>query len=160
MKRIILMMCVALMSVGAFAEKNDAWVGVEGRYNLDSHKNVGIGGKVQWECLKNIRLGASAVYYMKKNDYQNFDAQLSAQYLINLGKENFNFYPMAGGAYRYEKYDYTSGNTVKTDDNNAFDVLVGAGIEYPISDNVKINAECIYYYLDNFTVGVGISVKL
>jgi len=164
MKKLFMILCMTLMSVGAFAEEGDVWVGVEGNYTLNHANNVGIGGKVQWECLKNVRLESNAVYFFKKDDHQFLDAQVNAHYLINLGKEDFNVYPVAGCVFRTEKFYYPAnpktGAAETTDKGNAFGMILGAGIEYPITSSVKLNTECRYIYLDYCTISVGLSVKL
>ncbi len=164
MKKYFMILCVALMSVNAFAQKGSLWAGVDGKYSLNDEKNVGIGGKLQWQCLDHLRLEANAAYFLEKNDFQFIDTQLKAQFLINLGKENFNFYPMAGGVFRHEQRDYVSQNGIsgnnKSETDDVFNIVVGAGIEFPLSQRLKLNVECNYIYLDYTTLSLGLALRL
>ncbi|MCR4854477.1 MAG: porin family protein [Prevotella sp.] len=172
MKKIFMILCMALMSVGAFAEKDDVNVGVSGHYNADSdYSQIGVGAKVQWECLKNIRLEGNAAYFFEKDGCEEIFAGVDAQYLIRLNKKGFNIYPMVGAGYRNSKdythinYHYENGVGTTTGSerewDGSFNLDLGAGIEFPISDRLKINTDCRYFYLDDYPViSVGISLKL
>jgi len=170
MKKIFMIMCVALMSVTAFAQKGSVWVGGDLRYCLDDYKNMGIDAKAQWQCLKFLRLEGNVGYLFEKDDYERLDAQVNAHLLINLGKDGLNIYPIGGFIFGHEKSTVQHSRTISgtdqsewyysKDTDDAFDMLLGAGFEVPISNRVKINAEYKYLYLDTSEISVGIAVRL
>ncbi len=175
MKKIFIIMCMALMSVSTFAQKGSVWAGVEGRYNLTpdfDYSNFGVGAKMQWECLDHIRLEPAVGYFFKKDNYEALMAEINAHVLIKLNKNNFNIYPIVGGAlihaYKAESFRTKTmeDGTQKTEDydfkwKDYIQVQVGAGLDYPINDRLKLNAECKYvYFADYPTISVGLCVKL
>jgi len=161
MKKYLMLICVALVSVGAFAQKGSVWVGGDVRYCLDDgYKNLGVDAKLQWQALKFLRLEGSVGYMFEKNDYSRLDAQANAQLLINLGRDNLNIYPLAGFIFGHEMFDYSSNVYDADDTNDAVDFVLGGGFEFPINDRLKFNAEYKYLYLDTSEISVGIAIRL
>ena len=67
MKKLFLTLCVALFSVGAFAqEKGDMVVGGSLNFNTDASM-IGVGPKFQYFIIDNLCGEAEAVYYFKKD---------------------------------------------------------------------------------------------
>ena len=72
MKKLFLTLCVALFSVGAFAqEKGDMAVGASFNYNTDASM-VGIGARYQYFIIDNLRCDAEFAYYLKKDGVSMF----------------------------------------------------------------------------------------
>lgn len=168
MKKLLMIMCLALMSVGAFAEKGDWNIGVDARYYLDSdYKNFGVGAKFQWECLQNFRLETDLAHMFEKDGYQTYEAEVNLQYLLRIGHSGFAVYPIVGAKYRYGRYythfHYNNGELVSQSDpkwSGDINCQFGGGLEFPISEKVKINADCKYFaYDDAPEVSVGVAVK-
>lgn len=156
MKKLFVMMCLALATTGVFAEKGDVWLGVNACYNLDSSfKNFGVGAKAQWEFIDKFRLEPSFNYFLEANGFKRMEGNLNLHYLFNLGKKDFNIYPLAGFSFKNNKYDY------KEDWERGIDPNLGGGIEVPLASWVKLSGECKWYYLNDYpAVLVGLSFGL
>lgn len=81
MKKFFLMLCVALLSVGAFAQvKGDKSVGLNLSYGTEI-SNLGIGVKGQYNFTDAIRGEASFDYFLKKDGLKMWDININAHYL-------------------------------------------------------------------------------
>ena len=69
MKKLFLMLCVALVSVGAFAQKGEQRVGLNLNYGTEV-ANVGLGAKYQYGLTDAIRLEGGFDYFFKRMERQ------------------------------------------------------------------------------------------
>jgi len=165
MKKFLMIICVALMSVSAFAQKGSVWAGGDVRYCMDKdYKNVGVDAKLQWQALNFLRFEGVVGYMFEKNDYSRLDAQINTHLLINLGKDGMNIYPIGGFIFGHEMFNVdhnATGGWVDTDEtNDAVDLILGGGFEFPINDRMKFNVEYKYLYLDTSEISIGIAVRI
>lgn len=166
MKRLFLALVIAAVSICAFAQKGQKAVGVNLSYGSEI-KNLGIGLKGQYNFTDALRSELSFDYFLKKDGVTFWDANLNLHYLFELS-ERAKVYPLAGITYGH--------TSVKWDDADYYDVHVnggsasdgkigfnaGGGIQYDISDNLFVNAELKYQYIDHFdqlVVSVGLGYK-
>ena len=142
------MACLALASTSLFAQKGTFSLGYNLNFGLHSdYKNVGLGAKMQYEFVDNFRGEASFNYFFKKDGCTMWDVNLNAHYLIHLGKaKKWTIYPLAGVTLLGTKVDFLGG----TVDNTKFGGNVGAGVEYPVVDGIKVNAEAKYQIVKNW----------
>ena len=160
-----------MMLVGAtttFAEEGDKWAGINLNYGVHSKfKNFGIGGKFQYEIKPNLRLEAAANYFFKKKvseeygDYNasQWDVNVNAQYLIHIA-DRMNVYPIIGPSIMTYK---VGDNIVGTGYHTRFGVNIGAGWEYEVNDEIKLNFDFKYQYLkdiDRPVFAIAASYKL
>jgi outer membrane protein X len=178
MKKILMIICLMLSSVSMFAEQGDAWVGVNVmNVGMNSnYVNLGFGAKIQYEPLKNIRGEASFNYFLKKDYHTMWDVNLNVHYLFHFGQ--LTVYPLVGGGLMdrtyedtYVPYGIDESGQVKVI-NLGGDYLsdrylganAGAGVEYPVNDWLKVNAEVKVQFVQHHDVrpvaSVGVSVKL
>jgi len=175
MKKFLMVAIMMLSSTMMFAEAGDMNIGANVNYSLDSdYKNFGIGVKVQWEFADKLRAEPSFNYYFKKDYVSLWDININAHYLINLGKSGFNLYPIAGvcligatmdvGKYtgHIDSDSGISGSFTKTgtETKTKIGANLGAGIEYPLTDALKINAEFKYQLVEDYDrpiISAGIS---
>ncbi len=142
MKRILLVLCVALLSIGASAQdKGDMAVGANFSYGTDI-SNPAIGVKAQYYILDRFRAEAAANYWFKKNDVTFFDINVNAHYLFNLNSTTY-LYPLIGVSY----LGYSS--SVLSNGGN-FGGNVGAGIQYNLSSKIAIGAEMKYQFVKDY----------
>ncbi len=140
MKKICMMAMMLLMSIGSFAQDGKLALGVNlgvAAYG-NSYNPFGIGVKGQYEFIENVRAEAAANYWFPKDSKGVMDINLNAQYLIKIS-DGANFYPLAG-----VRLCGTHGDAWKTatgSEDILFGLNVGAGIEYLIYENIKINAD-------------------
>ena len=170
MKKILMTLCLMLSSMSMFAEQGDTWVGANVmNVGMNSnYVNLGFGVKIQYEALKNIRGEASFNYFLKKDYHTMWDANLNIHYLIHFGQ--LTVYPLAGGGLMdrtYEDtylplYDETISGGIFSD--RYFGANAGAGMDYPVNDWLKVNAEVKVQFVQTHdprpVASVGVAVKL
>lgn len=165
MKKFLMIAVMMLASTSMFAEQGETWVGAGANYALHKdYKNFGVGARLQWEFIDNFRAEPFFNYYFKKNYVSMWEAGANVQYLINLGQKGFNIYPTAGVGVLGAKAStpaMTASNgsvTVHVDESSVSDEHIdfnfGAGIEYPISETIKIFGEAKYRVCDDYNCPV------
>lgn len=174
MKKLFLSACMLLISTIVFAQSGKMAVGVNFNVGLHSdYKNFGPGAKFQYEFIENFRAEASGGYYLKKDECTMWDANLNVHYLFHVGNK-FNVYPLAGVTVLGAKVDVPEikapsinigghsfgGETVGGGSSSDTKIggNIGAGAEYYITDNFKVNVEAKYQYVkdwDRPVVSVG-----
>ena len=167
MKKFFLTICVAMFSLGTFAQSagDMAW-GVHGLYGFKS-ENFGVGAIGQYNITDPIRIEAGADFWFKKYGVYNFDVQANAQYLIPIAGA-LKVYPMAGLGYMRWHSDgatYEDDNVkIKVDGASGGDIFfnLGAGAQYDLGDNMafKVELRRLFKYGGQFCLFSGITFKL
>lgn len=158
MKKILFTFAMLLVGMTSFAQQGATWVGANFSYGLHSdYKNFGVGAKVQYEFVNNWRAEVSGDYFFKKDYLSMWDANLNVHYLIHAG--SLTIYPLAGFT--------LLGETLKiggySNSDSDFGFNIGAGLEYPISDGIKLNLEGKYQYVkdwDRPVISLGVAFAL
>ncbi len=165
MKKYLAILFMMLVSTATFAEEGDKWGGVNLSFGFNNKfKNFGVGGKFQYEIKENLRLEGAANYFFKRSvadeygDYgaHMWDVNVNAQYLIHLG-DNANVYPIIGPSLMTYKTDGITGFHTR------FGVNLGAGIEYRLNEQIKVNFDFKYQYLkdiDRPVIAIGAAYML
>ncbi|MBP5258676.1 MAG: porin family protein [Prevotella sp.] len=160
MKKLFLTMCVALLSMSAFAqEKGDFAVGVRSGVNImrfkfasldETSTNFGIGAFGQYSLSDHWRLELDGIYNPTKDHVSNLALGLNVHYLFKLG-DAFRIYPSVGYSLAFvhsEAYTMTtsSGEVKKIESENDTDggIQLGAGIQYNINKNWFVAGEYKY----------------
>ena len=170
MKKLFLTLCVALFSVGAFAqEKGEMAVG--GSLNFNTKASMfGIGARYQYFIIDNLRGDGEFTYYFKKDGVSMFTILASANYLFNVA-DKVNVYPIAGLGIAHSSAssdDYTvsyGGQTVHFSSDGAsstdFVGQFGAGAQYFFNDKFGVNCEAKYQFGSGgtFVLAAGILYK-
>ena len=91
----------------------------------------------QYGITDDFRLEADFNYWFPKNGGGVMDIDLNLEYLIPIG-EGLNVYPIVGG-----NMAFTHGDG---DSESIFGFQGGFGIEYFLSDNLKVNLDAKYQY--------------
>jgi opacity protein-like surface antigen len=142
MKKLMMIAAMMLMSVGAFAQGQFAIGANAGVALYGNHYNpFGVGAKLQYEFVENLRAEAAYNFWFKKDDAGVMDIDLSLQYLIPVA-DKVKVYPLAGA-----NIGITHGSAIKDifgKQQSIFGFQVGAGIEYFLTDNVKVNLDAKY----------------
>ena len=179
MKKIILSIVCAVMSVCAFAQKGATQVGVNVNYGTKA-ETFSFGVKGSYGFTDAIRAEASFNQSLKKDGVSMYDINLNAHYLFSLGQK-FKVYPLVGLTYvhskldwkslgdfdDYEDYldwkDYMDEEGAKIDDSaSKFGVNLGGGVQYDITSNLVFNAEVKYSMVSDFdqcVIGLGLSYR-
>ena len=171
MKKLFLTLCVALFSVGAFAqEQGDMAVG--GSLNFNTKASMfGIGARYQYFFIDKLRADGEFAYYFKKDGVSMFTVLASANYLFNVA-DKINVYPIAGLGvahssaksedisvhYEGQTYHLSSEGGSSTD----FIGQIGVGGQYNFTDKFAANfdAKIQFSSATAFVIAAGIIYKL
>jgi outer membrane protein X len=148
MKKLIVALCVAVMSIGSIAaQKGQQAAGLNLGYGLDAEE-LYIGAKYQYGITDAIRAEANLNYWL--TDYTMFEVGVNAHYLFNVA-EKIKVYPLVGVA--YYKIEDVDGE---------FGFNAGVGAEYSLTEKISINLEGKYQFFDGGDqplVSVGVAYK-
>ena len=142
MKKIMMIAAMMLLSVGAFAQGKFA-VGANAGVALygDDYNPFGVGAKLQYGFDGGFRTELAYNYWFAKEEAGVkagvMDIDLNLHYLIPVS-EGLNVYPIVGA-----NLAFTHGDG---DSESIFGFQGGFGIEYYLSDNVKLNLDAKYQY--------------
>lgn len=137
--------CMMLMSTAMFAQAGKFGVGANVLYGFASdYKQVGFGVKAQYEFVENFRAEVEGAYFLKKDHVSMWTANLNFHYLIPCG-ESFKVYPILGVGILGSAWD-SEAKDAGLENTSMFAFNGGAGAEYLISENFKIDAAFRYQY--------------
>mgnify|MGYP003300607227 CR=1 FL=1 len=140
MKKVMLVLAVILGFAASANAQTDSKMAAGINLNLglgDSYTNYGIGAKYQYAFTDHWRGEADFNYFFKKDHTSFWDIDLNAQYLFHLGNGGVNLYPLAGLGFYNNKFDGWGGSV----SDNSLGVNYGVGVEFPLCDSFKLNAE-------------------
>ena len=172
MKKLFLMLCVALLGMGnAFAQKGEKAAGINLNFGTTA-SSVGLGAKFQYGITDAIRIEPSLTYYFGGSGM--FDISANAHYLFNVAPK-INVYPLAGIGFdmcRYETVDLDdaiegalTGEEADThhETEACFKFNFGGGVEYDVMNNIAVGLELRYEVItggySQFVVGLGAKYK-
>lgn len=150
----------------AQAEKGDFAVGANLLYG-SGIKNIGVGARVQYNPMNNVRAEFGMNYFFQKNYNSMWDMNLNAEYMIGLFEHKVYIYPIVGLSFAKLNYDLDGhkndhGDEGKGANDNAFGLNLGAGAEYRFSEHVGFTLEyrhSIMKDIDQGVFGVGANYK-
>ena len=170
MKKLFLTLCIALFSVGAFAQEQGE-MAIGGSLNFNTKASMfGIGARYQYFIIDNLRGDGEFTYYFKKDGVSMFTVLASANYLINVA-DKIDVYPIAGLGFAHSSassVDYSEtymGQTihVTSDGGSSTDFIgqIGAGGQYNFTDKVAGNfdAKVQFGHGTAFVLAAGIIYK-
>ena len=140
MKKLMMIAAMMLMSIGAFAQEGKMAVGANLGYAAygNSYNPFGIGAKLQYEFVENIRGEFAYNYWFPKDKAGIMDFDLNFQYLLPVA-EDIKIYPLAGVNLAMQHGDMD-------DKESIFGFNAGAGAEYYLQSNLKLNLDIKYQY--------------
>lgn len=176
MKKLLVTICVALVSLSASAQIGEQNVGAHLLYGTDM-SNIGLGVKYQNNVTDVIRIEGVVDYYLKKDDFTMFDVNVNGHYLFPL-TDKVIAYPLVGINYTRWKlsdifsfddddydYPYIDEDEDYDDDINdgSIGLNIGGGIQYKLTDKIRVGAELKYQTISGFNtavIGAGITLTL
>lgn len=132
MKKLLLIIIVAIVSMVARAESGDICAGVQFNYG-SKHTLMGLGANMVIEPVNRFRVAPEFIYYFKNNHWEGYNVNLNFHYLVRVNSAS-NFYPILGFSYANYKYE-----GIKGDDR--FGANVGVGYEYIINNQFRFYVE-------------------
>ena len=169
MKKLLLLVCAAVMSLSASAQAGDKALGAQLVFGSETN-NIGLGVKGQYYFTDQLRGEASVDYFFKNKGVSMWDINANVHYLFDVANK-VKVYPLAGLG--YTNWSYTNdvivieenGNKRTTEfkgSNGRLAVNLGGGAEYALTDNVSVNAEAKWQIVNNYNqlvLGVGVAYK-
>ena len=169
MKKLLLLVCAAVMSLSASAQAGDKALGAQLVFGSETN-SIGVGVKGQYYFTDQIRGEASFDYFLKNKGISMWDINANVHYLFDVANK-VKVYPLAGLG--YTNWSYTNdvivieenGNKRTTEfkgSNGRLAVNLGGGAEYALTDNVSVNAEAKWQIVNNYNqlvLGVGVAYK-
>ena len=161
MKKLLLLVCAAVMSLSASAQAGDKALGAQLLFGSKTN-NIGLGVKGQYYFTDQIRGEASFDYFFKNQGVSMWDINANVHYLFDVA-DKFKVYPLAGLGYTNwsYKYEYAGAPVVEGSDGRLA-VNLGGGVEYELTKNLNVNAEAKYQIISNYNqlvLGVGVAYK-
>lgn len=161
MKKYLLTALIAFFTCSFAAsaqEKGDMAVGVDLGFapcftkNFNTITNFGIGVKYQYNITDPIRLEADLEYWLKNRQLSVFDVTANVQYLVGLS-DKWNIYPTAGIGIGHVSVGtkFFEGFATGGQSWDKFLFNIGIGGEYKLSDNLSIDAQFKYQYMQHFS---------
>jgi len=161
MKKLLLLVCAAVMSLSASAQAGDKALGAQLVFGSKTN-SIGLGVKGQYYFTDQIRGEASFDYFFKNQGISMWDINANVHYLFDVA-DKFKVYPLAGLGYTNWSYKLEYDNvTLAKGTDGRLAVNLGGGAEYALTDNVSVNAEAKWQIVNNYNqlvLGVGVAYK-
>ena len=169
MKKLLLLVCAAVMSLSASAQAGDKALGAQLVFGSETN-NIGLGVKGQYYFTDQLRGEASVDYFFKNKGVSMWDINANVHYLFDVANK-VKVYPLAGLG--YTNWSYTNdvivieenGNKRTTEfkgSNGRLAINLGGGAEYELTKDLSVNAELKYQIISNYSqlaLGVGVAYK-
>ena len=163
MRKLFLTAVIALLSIGAYAQKGQTYLGGQLAYPTEI-ESLGIGVKGGYGITDAIRAQATFDYFLKKNNVSWWDLNLDVHYLFPIGN-NIKVYPLAGLTYLRGSVDgftqtvNTPDGSVTVGSNESYSdgnlgLNLGGGFQYDLTDKLVLNAEVKFQIIKNTNQGV------
>ena len=161
MKKLLLLVCAAVMSLSASAQAGDKALGAQLVFGSETN-SIGLGVKGQYYFTDQLRGEASVDYFFKNKGVSMWDINANVHYLIDVA-DKFKVYPLAGLGYTNWSYKYEfPGLPVVEGSDGRLAINLGGGAEYELTKNLSVNAELKYQIISNYNqlvLGVGVAYK-
>lgn len=161
MKKLLLLVCAAVMSLSASAQAGDKALGAQLVFGSETN-NIGLGVKGQYYFTDQLRGEASVDYFFKNKGVSMWDINANVHYLIDVA-DKFKVYPLAGLGYTNWSYKYEfPGLPVVEGSDGRLAINLGGGAEYELTKDLSVNAELKYQIINNYNqlvLGVGVAYK-
>ena len=162
MKKLLLLVCAAVMSLSASAQAGDKALGAQLVFGSETN-SIGFGVKGQYYFTDQIRGEGSFDYFLKNKGISMWDINANVHYLFDVANK-VKVYPLAGLGYTNWSYKYEyPGHSVIEGSDGRLAISLGGGAEYELTKDLSVNAELKYQIVSNnysqLVLGVGVAYK-
>lgn len=161
MKKLLLLVCAAVMSLSASAQAGNKALGAQFVFGSETN-NIGLGVKGQYYFTDQLRGEASVDYFFKNKGVSMWDINANVHYLFDVANK-VKVYPLAGLGYTNWSYKLEYDNvTLAKGTDGRLAVNLGGGAEYELTKDLSVNAELKYQIINNYNqlvLGVGVAYK-
>ena len=148
MKKLFLLLTLALVSTSGFAQRETFEFGVKFNYGFDD-PNVGIGLLGRYNIDGHFRPELTLNYYPESDDHSAWDVNANLHYIFHITNK-FKLYPLGGLAVSGHDFDRGPIDYSET----TVGVNLGGGLQYNITRNLHLNAETYYQFVDDYDRGI------
>lgn len=160
-KVLLLLVCMCACVATSYAQKGESALGVHLNYGNDS--NLGLGVKYRYGITEHLRIEPAVNYYFKHDYASMWDMEANLHYLFPVA-DNVSIYPLGGLGYaRATAHLSDLGIGWKNVSDGKIAVNLGAGMDFRVASNIKLNLELKYQIVDNFNqlvLSAGVSFGL
>ena len=161
MKKLLLLVCAAVMSLSASAQAGDKALGAQLVFGSETN-SFGLGVKGQYYFTDQLRGEASVDYFFKNKGVSMWDINANVHYLFDVANK-VKVYPLAGLGYTNWSYKLEYDNvTLAKGTDGRLAVNLGGGAEYELTKDLSVNAELKYQIISHYNqlvLGVGVAYK-
>ena len=161
MKKLLLLVCAAVMSLSASAQAGDKALGAQLVFGSETN-NIGLGVKGQYYFTDQLRGEGSVDYFFKNKGVSMWDINANVHYLFDVANK-VKVYPLAGLGYTNWSYKLEYDNvTLAKGTDGRLAVNLGGGAEYELTKDLSVNAELKYQIISHYNqlvLGVGVAYK-
>nr|WP_315456127.1 porin family protein [uncultured Prevotella sp.] len=161
MKKLLLLVCAAVMSLSASAQAGDKALGAQLVFGSETN-SIGLGVKGQYYFTDQLRGEASVDYFFKNKGVSMWDINANVHYLFDVANK-VKVYPLAGLGYTNWSYKLEYDNvTLAKGTDGRLAVNLGGGAEYELTKDLSVNAELKYQIISHYNqlvLGVGVAYK-
>ncbi len=161
MKKLLLLVCAAVMSLSASAQAGDKALGAQLVFGSKTN-NIGLGVKGQYYFTDQLRGEASFDYFFENKGVSMWDINANVHYLFDVA-DKFKVYPLAGLGYTNWSYKLEYDNvTLAKGSDGRLAINLGGGAEYELTKDLSVNAELKSQIISNYNqlvLGVGVAYK-
>ena len=154
MKKILTILMLLCLSMGAMAQKGDASIGANLLYGTDT--NLGIAAKMRYNVTDQFRVEPAFEYFFKHDYVSMWDLGANLHYVFPVS-DVINVYPLAGLAYFKSK---VSGHGYEASSDGKVGFNLGAGVDFPLSSCI-LSLEAKFQIVDGWdqlVVGAGFAI--
>lgn len=148
MKRILLVVLLAVISLGAYAQKGTQSVGFNIGYGFTS-ENATLGLDYRYNLTDAVRLSPSLSYFVKNDGLSAWNIDMNAHYVFPLS-EMFGFYPLAGLNLSFWKFSCMLDDHSISQNETRFGANVGLGAELYATEQLTVGIEGKYTIIKDF----------
>ena len=143
-KKFLLILGMALISFGAFAQKGDIELGLKLNYGVDK-PNFGYGLVGRYNIDHHFRPELTLNNYPESGDVSRIDVSANLHYLFNM-TDRFKLYPLGGlGVIGYYDSRY-----IPEFNATRLGVNMGGGLQLNFTRELYLNAESYYQFVSDF----------
>ena len=152
MKKLLVVLLLTIVSVGAFAQQGTVSGHVKGGLAFDPTR-FGVGAEARYGITNEIRGAADVLFFFPKDNVTGLDFNINAHYVFQVA-DGLDIFPLAGlnianGRYsasgEMKKWLKAAGQKTSFGSTN-FGFNIGAGADYALSEKTYLNAEFKYTF--------------
>lgn len=143
---LLVLLCACIST--SYAQKGESALGVNLNYGNDT--NLGLGLKYRYSFTDNWRIEPAFNYYFKHDYASMWDLGANVHYLFPVAPQ-VSIYPLGGLSYLHATAHLADlGEGWNNISDGKIGVNLGAGVDFKVAPNVKLNLELKYQIVDSY----------